>query len=233
MLVLAIDTSTKIGSVSLYDDKIGVIGELNLYIKVNHSAVIMNMIDNLFKMTKLSIKDVDRVAVSVGPGSFTGIRIGVAVAKGLCYGTKKSIVGINELDLLVQNIEAGEGVVIPLLDARKERVYYSIYEKKEGFKRITEYKDGELKTLLEEVKDRKVIFCGDGATAYEKVIKDSMGENAIIISKGNSIPRSVLAAQLAVEMEEENLYTLEPFYVNKSQAEREKEEREAKEKNSK
>ncbi len=233
MLVLAIDTSTKIGSVSLYDDKIGVIGELNLYIKVNHSAVIMNMIDNLFKMTKFSIKDVDRVAVSVGPGSFTGIRIGVAVAKGLCYGTKKSIVGINELDLLVQNIEAGEGIVIPLLDARKERVYYSIYEKKEGFKRITEYKDGELKTLLEEVKDRKVIFCGDGATAYEKVIKDSMGENAIIISKGNSIPRSVLAAQLAFEMEEENLYTLEPFYVNKSQAEREKEEREAKEKNSK
>lgn len=233
MLVLAIDTSTKIGSVSLYDDKIGVIGELNLYIKVNHSAVIMNMIDNLFKMTKLSIKDVDRVAVSVGPGSFTGIRIGVAVAKGLCYGTKKSIVGINELDLLVQNIEAGEGIVIPLLDARKERVYYSIYEKKEGFKRVTEYKDGELKTLLEEVKDKKVIFCGDGATAYEKVIKDSMGENAIIISKGNSIPRSVLAAQLTVEMEEENLYTLEPFYVNKSQAEREKEEREAKEKNSK
>lgn len=130
MLVLAIDTATKIGSVSLYDDKIGVIGELNLYIKVNHSAIIMSMIDNLFKMTKLSIKDVDRVAVTVGPGSFTGIRIGVAVAKGLCYGTSKSIVGINELDLLVQNIEAGEGLVIPLLDARKERVYYSIYEKK-------------------------------------------------------------------------------------------------------
>ena len=89
MLVLAIDTATKIGSVSLFDDKIGVIGELNLYVKVNHSAVIMEMIDNLFKMTKLSIKDVDRVAVTVGPGSFTGIRIGVAVAKGLCYGTKK------------------------------------------------------------------------------------------------------------------------------------------------
>lgn len=89
MLVLAIDTATKMGSVSLFDDKIGVIGELNLYVKVNHSAVIMEMIDNLFKMTKLSIKDVDRVAVTVGPGSFTGIRIGVAVAKGLCYGTKK------------------------------------------------------------------------------------------------------------------------------------------------
>lgn len=225
MLVLAIDTATKIGSVSLYDDKIGVIGELNLYVKVNHSAVIMEMIDNLFKMTKLSIKDVDRIAVTVGPGSFTGIRIGVAVAKGVCYGSKRSIVGINELDLLAQNVEAGEGMVIPLIDARKERVYYSIYEKKEGFERVSEYKDGELKNLLEEVKGKKVIFCGDGAVAYEKVIRDILGEDARVISKGNSIPRSVLAGQMAITMEEENLYTLEPFYVNKSQAEREREER--------
>lgn len=225
MLVLAIDTATKIGSVALYDDKIGVIGELNLYVKINHSAIIMSMIDNLFKMTKLSIKDVDRVAVTVGPGSFTGIRIGVAVAKGLCYGTKKSIVGINELDLLVQNVEAGEGVVVPLIDARKERVYYSIYEKKEGYKRVAEYKDGELKNLLDELKDEKIIFCGDGATAYKKIIEESLGKRAVIISKANSIPRSVLAAQLATEMQEDNLYTLEPFYVNKSQAEREKEER--------
>ena len=119
MLVLAIDTATKIGSVALYDDKVGVLGELNLYIKVNHSAIIMSMIDNLFKMTKLSIKDVDRIAVTVGPGSFTGIRIGVAVAKGLCYGTNKSIVGINELDLLANNLEAFEGTVVPLIYARK------------------------------------------------------------------------------------------------------------------
>lgn len=225
MLVLAIDTATKIGSVSLYDDKVGVIGELNLYVKVNHSAVIMEMIDNLFKMAKLSIKDVDRVAVTVGPGSFTGIRIGVAVAKGLCYGSKRSIVGINELDLLVQNMEAGEGLVVPLIDARKERVYYSIYEKKEGFERVSEYKDDELKNLLEKLRGKKVIFCGDGAVVYEKIIKDILGENAKIISKGNSIPRSIMAGQMAISMEEENLYTLEPFYVNKSQAEREREER--------
>ena len=207
MLVLAIDTATKIGSVSLFDDRIGVIGELNLYVKVNHSAVIMEMIDNLFKMTKLSIKDVDRVAV------------------GLCYGTKKSIVGINELDLLVQNTECGEGVIVPLLDARKERVYYSIYEKKEDIKRVLEYKDGELRNLLEELEGKNMIFCGDGAIAYEKIIKEVLGEKAKIVSKGNSIPRSVLAGQMAIDMQEDNLYTLEPFYVNKSQAEREREER--------
>ena len=158
MLVLAIDTATKMGSVALYDSKIGVIGELNLYVKVNHSAVIMEMIDNLFKMTKLSIKDVDRVAVTVGPGSFTGIRIGVAVAKGLCFGSNRSIVGINELDLVAQEAEAGEGVIVPLLDARKERVYYSIYEKKEGIKRVSEYKDGEIRDLLESFQDKKVTF---------------------------------------------------------------------------
>ena len=230
MLVLAIDTATKIGSVSLFDDKVGVIGELNLYVKVNHSAVIMEMISTLFKMTNYSIKDVDRVAVTVGPGSFTGIRIGVAVAKGLCYGTKKSIVGINELDLIAQNIEVVEELLVPLIDARKERIYYSIYEKKEGIIRVSEYKDRELRTLLEELRGRKTIFCGDGAIAYEKIIREVLGDDAKIVSKGNSIPRSVLAGQMALEMEEENLYTIEPFYVNKSQAEREREER-LKEKN--
>lgn len=225
MLVLAIDTATKIGSVALYDDKVGVLGELNLYIKVNHSAIIMSMIDNLFKMTKLSIKDVDRIAVTVGPGSFTGIRIGVAVAKGLCYGTNKSIVGINELDLLANNLEAFEGTVVPLIDARKERVYFSIFEKKEGFERVCEYKDGEIRDLLENLRDKKVMFCGDGAIAYEEIIREVLGESAKVSSKAHSIPRAILAAQLAVERDGDNLYTLEPFYVNKSQAEREKEEK--------
>lgn len=226
MLVLAIDTATKIGSVALYDDKIGVIGELNLYVKVNHSAVIMGAIDTLFKMTRITIRDVDRVAVTIGPGSFTGIRIGVSVAKGLCFGTRKSIVGINELDLLANNYQGNNGIVVPLIDARKERVYYSIYEKKECFERVEEYKDGELRTLLEGLKDKEVVFCGDGATAYEKLIKEVMGEKATILSKGHSIPRAAIAAEMAIDRAEENIYTLEPFYVNKSQAEREKEERE-------
>ncbi len=226
MLVLAIDTATKIGSVALYDDKIGVIGELNLYVKVNHSAVIMDMIDNLFKMTKLTIKDVDRVVVTVGPGSFTGIRIGVAVAKGLCYGTNKSIVGINELDLLAHNVESFNGKIVSLIDARKERVYYSVFEKKEGIRRVSEYKDGEIRDLLKEFQDEEiVVFCGDGAIAYRDIIVAELGSKAEIISHANSIPRAVVAAQMAIDRIGDNLYTLEPFYVNKSQAEREREEK--------
>ena len=225
MLVLAIDTATKIGSVALYDDKIGVIGELNIYVKINHSAVIMSMIDNLFKMTKLTINDVDRIAITVGPGSFTGIRIGVAVAKGLCYGTEKSIVGINELDLLANNIEGFQGEIVSLIDARKERVYYSIYEKNSELKRVSDYKDGEIRELLENLKGKTPIFCGDGAIVYENIIKEILGEDTKIVTRANSIPRAAIAGQLSITRTEDNLYTLEPFYVNKSQAEREREER--------
>lgn len=224
MLVLAIDTATKIGSVALYDDKIGVIGEINLYVKVNHSNVIMGVIDSLFKMTNYSFKDVDKIAVTIGPGSFTGIRIGVSIAKGLGYGSNKEIVGINELDLIAHNSDKRQEIIVPLIDARKERVYYSIYEYKEkGLERKVEYKDIELRELLKTLEGKKAYFVGDGAIAYKEIIEEIMRENAIISSKSNSIPRAVLAGELAVTKQGENLYTLEPFYVNKSQAERERE----------
>ena len=224
MLVLAIDTATKIASVALYDDKIGVVGEINLYVKLNHSNVIMTAIDNLFKMTNLKIQDVDKVAVTLGPGSFTGIRIGVAIAKGLVFGTDKKIVGINELDVIAYNAEGREEIIVPLIDARKERVYASSYIfEKEKLKRLTDYVNSGLEDILKELEDKKAIFIGDGAIAYKNIIEEKLKENAFVFSKTSSIPRAVVAAKLACEKEGDNLYTLEPYYVNKSQAEIEKE----------
>ena len=204
MLILAIDTATKIGSVALYDDKIGIVGEINLYVKVNHSNVIMKAVDSLFNLSGYTIKDVDKIAVTIGPGSFTGIRIGVAIAKGLAYSLKKPIIGINELDVLAEMGEQREELIIPLIDARKERVYYSQYK----------------------YENKKVVFIGDGAVVNHKLIEEIMGNESIIFSQAGSIPRAAIAAQIALESTEDNIYTLEPFYVNKSQAEREKEERE-------
>lgn len=227
MLVLAIDTATKIGSVALYDDKIGVIGEINLYVKVNHSNVIMDAVDSLFKLSGLNIKDVDRIAVTIGPGSFTGIRIGTAIAKGLAYSLKKPIVGVNELDVLAHMGENREDIIVPLIDARKERVYFSKYRYVDSILlREEEYKDGELRDVLEELKGKKVTFIGDGATVNEKLINEILEKDYNIYSKANSIPRAGVAAQISLHLSEDNLYTLEPLYVNKSQAEREKEERE-------
>lgn len=227
MLVLAIDTATKIGSVALYDDKIGVIGEINLYVKVNHSNVIMDAVDSLFKLSGLNIKDVDRIAVTIGPGSFTGIRIGTAIAKGLAYSLKKPIVGVNELDVLTHMGENREDIIVPLIDARKERVYFSKYRYVDSILlREEEYKDGELRDVLEDLKGKKVTFIGDGAIVNEKLINEILEKDYTIFSKANSIPRAGIAAQISLHLPEDNLYTLEPLYVNKSQAEREKEEKE-------
>lgn len=227
MLVLAIDTATKIGSVALYDDKTGVIGEINLYVKVNHSNVIMDAVDSLFKLSGLTIKDVDRIAVTIGPGSFTGIRIGTAIAKGLAYSLKKPIVGVNELDVLAHMGENREDIIVPLIDARKERVYFSKYRYIDNILlRKEEYKDGELREILDDLKGKKVTFIGDGAIVNEKLINEILEKDYTIFSKANSIPRAGVAAQISLRLPEDNLYTLEPLYVNKSQAEREKEERE-------
>lgn len=229
MLILAIDTATKIGSVALYDDKIGIVGEINLYVKVNHSNVIMKAVDSLFNLSGYTIKDVDKIAVTIGPGSFTGIRIGVAIAKGLAYSLKKPIIGINELDVLAETGEEREGLIVPLIDARKERVYYSQYKyENRKLVRKEEYKDGELRDILEKLKGERVVFIGDGAIVNQELIKEIMGEDNIVFSKANSIPRAAMAAQMALHHEDDNIYTLEPFYLNKSQAEREKEEREKK-----
>lgn len=225
MLVLSIDTSTKIGSVTLYDSEIGILGEINLYVKTNHSNVIMPLIDNLLKITNKKIEDIDKIGVVIGPGSFTGIRIGVAIAKGLCYGTDKKIVGINSLDLLAYNCEKTESLIVSMIDARKERVYYSMY-RYEGntLVRVSEYRDDEIREILGSIQEKSIIFVGDGAIANKELIEKLITDKDIkIVSKANSIQRGGVLAELSSKKEEDDLYLLEPYYISKSQAEREKE----------
>lgn len=227
MLVLAIDTSTKIGSVALYDKNRGLLGEITLNSGNNHSENIMDSIDQLFKFTGKKTEEIDRVAVSTGPGSFTGIRIGVAVAKGLAYSLNKEIVGINELDIIANLVGNFKGNIVSLIDARKERVYFAGYQLDEKIlERKTEYADGEVVSLLENYKGKETLFLGDGALNYKEIILSEMRENAKFYPDVLSLPRASVLAYLAVDKKADNLMGLEPFYVNKSQAEREKEERE-------
>lgn len=225
MLVLSIDTSSKIGSVALYDSEIGILGEINLYVKTNHSNVIMPLVDNLLKITNKKIEEIDKIGVVIGPGSFTGIRIGVAIAKGLCYGTDKKIVGINSLDLLAYNCEKTESLIVSMIDARKERVYYSMY-RYEGntLVRLSEYRDDEIREILGSIQEKSIIFVGDGAIANKELIEKLITDKDIkIVSKANSIQRGGVVAELSSKKEEDDLYLLEPYYISKSQAEREKE----------
>ncbi|MGL4392192.1 MAG: tRNA (adenosine(37)-N6)-threonylcarbamoyltransferase complex dimerization subunit type 1 TsaB [Fusobacteriaceae bacterium] len=224
MLVLGIDTSTKVGSVAIYSDEVGLLAELTINTLMTHSETIMDCINDIFKLTKKNINDINKVAVSKGPGSFTGIRIGVAVAKGLVYGSEKKIVGMNELDVIAEltgNLTDKSYKIIPMIDARKERVYYSIYSqnKKGELIREIEYRDGEISDIKEQYRGNKIIFLGDGATNYRNNFD---GAEWIFYSRAKSIPRAGILAEMATKKESENLIMLEPFYISKTQAEREK-----------
>jgi len=222
MVILGIDASTKTGSVALYDDKIGILSEVNANIRLNHSDSLMSLVDMVFKLAKLTPKDIDRVGVSIGPGSFTGIRVGVGTAKGLAYSLGCELVGVNELDVLAHTVSKTPNKIISLIDARKGRTYYSVYEYVgDNIKRVSEYGAEELKLILEDYKDEKVIFTGDGSILYKDIIDEIMGDNAIYNLKSNSMVRAGILSEMATTMEADNLFTLEPYYISKTQAERE------------
>lgn len=223
MLVLAIDTSTKAGSVALFDDKKGLLGEIIINIDRNHSDTMMKAIDYLFEISKKKIDDLSKIAVTEGPGSFTGIRVGMGIVKGLVFGKNIEVVSKNTLDLLAEEV-IFEGEVVPLIDARKGRVYYSIYEKNTSkIKRISNYMDGELEKILETLKNRKICFTGDASYIYKNEIIDIMGENAIFLPESRILPKASILAEKALNLEKVNPIILEPYYHSKTQAEREKE----------
>lgn len=223
MLILGIDTSTNVGSVAIYSDVKGTLGEISININKTHSENIMVMIDTLFQLTGTTINDIDKIAVSIGPGSFTGIRIGVAVAKGLASATNCKIVGINELDIIAGNSSNNDCFICPIIDARKERGYFSLFKYENNIlKQTEEYEVGELKEFLEKTKNLKTLYLGDGALKYKSLISEIAKENALFAEKSLSLPRASVLCELSID-KEDNLYTLEPIYLSKSQAEREKE----------
>ena len=212
MLILGIDTSTKICTCSIFDSENGIIAETSLSVKKNHSNIVMPIIDNLFKISDLTINDIDKIAVAIGPGSFTGVRIALGIAKGLAMALNKPLIAVNELDILEAIASGNENEIIPLIDDRKERVYYKYQNK---------YVDDYLINLISNFdKNKKYIFVGDGAINYKNILKDNLGDNAIILPIYNSFPRASILCELALNKEEANIYTLEPEYISKSRAEK-------------
>ena len=212
MLILGIDTSTKICTCSIFDSENGVIAETSLSVKKNHSNIVMPIIDNLFKISDLTINDIDKIAVAIGPGSFTGVRIALGIAKGLAMALNKPLIAVNELDILEAIANGNENEIIPLIDARKERVYY---------KYQNTYIDDYLINLISSFdKNKKYVFVGDGAINYKNILKDNLGGNAIILPMYNAFPRASVLCELALNKEEANIYTLEPEYISKSRAEK-------------
>lgn len=162
MIILAIDTSSAYLSLAVMKDG-RIAGRFHKKAAMAHSSILIPSIDKVLKKARLKIKGVDVFAISVGPGSFTGLRIGVTTVKGLAYSLKKKIVAVPTLDVIARNAKSFRGIVCPVLDARKNKVYSSIYRSDgKTIKRISQF----LLLPLEELKKKlakydKIYFLGD------------------------------------------------------------------------
>ena len=230
MNILAVDTSANVASVALLCGG-KLMGEGMLNNKKTHSEKLMPMIDTVLKDSDTDITDIDLFAVANGPGSFTGLRIGVSTVKGLAHAVNKPIVGISTLEGLAFNLFDTDGLISPIMDARRSQVYNAAYRWENGvFKEVIPPRAIALEDCINDFKnEKKVYFLGDGVAVHKDKISEQMGERAVFVP-ANSINQrasslAVLAEKEAMEGETDDYISLMPFYLRKPQAEREYEEK--------
>lgn len=225
--VLALDTSSMVASAALVDDE-RILGEILFNYKRQHSTILVPMIDRLMSSLETDIKEVDCIACTSGPGSFTGLRIGAATAKGLCHGAGKPLIGVPTLDSLAYNLAYTAGIVCPIIDALRDNVYTALYRWEDGdFNRITDYMAVSLNELSERLKafGENVIFLGDGVFVYEKALQERLGSMAQFAPRALLLQKASSAAYIAMKRlvsgDTDDYMEFAPFYLRKSQAERE------------
>lgn len=221
MLVLGIETSTSIGSVALINDK-GLLAEYRINIGMVHSERLMIAIDRLLSDTGTGLEKLNSIAVSIGPGSFAGLRIGLATAKGIQVATGKPIAPVPTLDAMAQSLKFARRQICAIIDARKKEVYAAIYENSNnsGIRRITDYMTDKPEKVLAHI-SFETIFIGDGAELYRNIIIDRLGEQALFAPKGFS-PSAVTVAELGADMIRNGVRheeALIPLYLRKPEAE--------------
>jgi tRNA threonylcarbamoyladenosine biosynthesis protein TsaB len=187
----------------------------------------MTAVDHVLKQSGLDISDMDAFAVAIGPGSFTGLRIGMSTVKGFSYATGKPIVSVPTLEAFAWNFPYSGYPVCPMLDARKKEVYAALFQwESEGFIRVIEETSARVNMLLEEVvrlTEGKIVFTGDGALLYRNEIIGALGERAVFASPDKMVPSPANVASLGIRKvlkgEFSEPVSLVPIYIRKSEAE--------------
>lgn len=179
MKILAIDTSTTSGGIALLEDD-QLIAELTTCTQKTHAERLLPLIKALLGGIDTKIEDVDGFALTTGPGSFTGLRIGLATIKGLAWSLNKPVVGVSTLEALAMNIPYSDKPVCPMLDARKKEVYTGIYKCNDNWPAcIMDDTAISPQLLIERIKE-PTIFIGDGIKVYKDVMKDTLKGLAIV-----------------------------------------------------
>jgi tRNA threonylcarbamoyladenosine biosynthesis protein TsaB len=222
-LILGIETSTRVCSVALADaDRVVV--EYTLNAGVHHAERLVPMVTSVLEQADRAPADLSGVAVASGPGSFTGLRIGMSTAKGLCAGAGLALIAVPTLEALAHQASPQDVAVCPVLDARRGQVYAGLYRCQDG-RLVRLAPDGVVDVAdLARQLPRPVLLLGEGAEAYRDEIACSLGEAAQFAPAHLGLPRAgqvaLLGARKAAAGDTEDLSDAEPLYLRRSQAER-------------
>jgi tRNA threonylcarbamoyladenosine biosynthesis protein TsaB len=242
MKILAIETSTMLGGIAITDTLSGLIVEVRLNVKSTHSERLMTEIDHALRQAGLKVSDIDVFAVSTGPGSFTGLRIGLSTVKGFSYITGKPIVSVPTLHALAWNFPYCRYPVCTMLDARKKEVYAALFRwDNEDFIRVIDEMSIKVDRLLGRINennpplppfskggeggfsDEKIVFTGEGSLIYRDKIIEVMGDKAIFATAEKMVPSPANVASIgirkAMKREFSEPVSLVPFYIRRSEAE--------------
>ena len=242
MIILALDSTATTASAALCRDS-HLLALTTLNGGLTHSETLLPIVEELFNHTGLTVADVDMFAVSAGPGSFTGVRIGAATVKGLAFGRGKPCVGVSSLEALARNLIACEGIICPVMNARREQVYNALFEARDGvLTRLCPDRAIAVDELCRELdgEQRPIYVCGDGAELMSGVrshpVPDMLiWQNAYSVARcaletyNTSVTSvtnvTVVAGTIESAGHIDTDRTLSPTYLRMPQAERERLER--------
>jgi tRNA threonylcarbamoyladenosine biosynthesis protein TsaB len=224
MKILGLDTATWCTSLGIIDDD-EVVAEYALHREEALSARLLPAIQTLLAEARLDLHEIDGIAVSLGPGSFTGLRVGLSTVKGLALATERPVAGIPTLDALAYNLPFTPYQICPLLDARKGQIYTALYKNRAGelLEQLTPYQVLSPAALIEAIPHQETVFLGDGLEVCRELITQRLGEEALFAPLHLGFLRGTTVAELGLKRirrrEADDISTLVPIYVRPSDAE--------------
>lgn len=226
MNILAFDTASSSGAVAIMRDGL-VIAQTQLNIGLTHSEQLLPAIDDLMTITGSKMDEMDAIAITCGPGSFTGLRIGFSTAKGMALGLGKPLIPVSTLDVLAQNGLGVVGLVVPIMNARRKQVYTAVYQSNgQEVVRKSDYQAIGITDLLQEIliipDEPLVYFTGDGVDVFAETIIETLGERAIIAAGCRKYvcadALALLAENRFAEWKDGHGMRVEPTYLRESEA---------------
>lgn len=231
MKILGIESSGMVASTAIISDDI-LIAEYTMNHKKTHSETLLPMIDEIVRTSEIKLEEIDAVAIASGPGSFTGLRIGAATAKGLAMAIDKPIVPVKTCEGLAFNMWGTDGLICPIIDARRNQVYTGLYQISGGVEVIKDQEPMDIHELIQYINDYSdkaigpvnVTFLGDGVPVFENVIWDEIKVPCKMAPANMNRQRGASVAALGMLLYKEgkfiNADDFAPEYLRKSQAER-------------